>query len=83
MEISAVDTIHLEGRDVNPWAEYVQPGNLIEGKTYFRSASSAQDDLSSPVQWVHATLRRWPVFGIGQRAVKARCRAALSPGNAV
>ena len=33
MEISAVDTIHLEGRDVNPWAEYVQPGNLIEGKT--------------------------------------------------
>ena len=30
-----MDTIHFEGRDVNPWAEYVDARDLIAGETYF------------------------------------------------
>jgi hypothetical protein len=30
-----VDNIHFEARDVNPWAEYVDANDLVEGRTYF------------------------------------------------
>ena len=29
-------TLHFEGRDVPPYAEYAPADTLVEGKTYFR-----------------------------------------------
>ena len=30
-----MDAVHFKGRDVNPWGEYVEAGDLVECRTYF------------------------------------------------